>query len=220
MKHLIVGDIHGKVEVVEKALAQEFPVIFVGDILDSFDRPVADHVKCMELIFAAIDSGKARCLYGNHEMSYLYDHMQCSGYNPATAAHVLGDWQHQMAGRFKHFLWFEPNILITHGGLDWSIWDEFKLTVAELPQVLTEWSQNTQSPAYRIGRSRGGMWKAGGIYWCDFDREFTPIPELVQIVGHTRGKTLRTHGENFCIDYNDYNAWSPFYYDLQEVPAH
>jgi len=36
MKTLIVGDIHGKVEIVEAALAQEHPVIFVGDILDSY----------------------------------------------------------------------------------------------------------------------------------------------------------------------------------------
>lgn len=214
MKHLIVGDIHGKVEVVERALDQADPVIFVGDILDSYDRPVADHDKCMRLIFDAIDAGKAQCLYGNHELSYLHDHMQCSGWNAATQAHVTGGYQHSMAARFKHFLWYEPNILITHGGLDKTIWDEFQLSVAELPQTLTEWSRDTHSPAYRIGYRRGGFSPAGGIFWCDFDHEFQPIPELVQIVGHTRGRDLRTNGTNYCIDYNDYNNWKPFYYEL------
>lgn len=228
MKTLIVGDIHGKVAVVEEALAQEHPVVFVGDIADSFDLPVADHIQCFRLIFKAIDEGKATCLYGNHELSYLVGRMRCSGWDPKMAkwmggepsgdgaptdTEFVGGLRHQMATRFDYFQFYEPNILIVHGGLDKTIWDEFKLDLASLPQTLAEWVHDVNSPAYRIGRCRGGPDRVGGLFWCDFDREFTPIPELIQIVGHTRGTTLRQRGGSFCVDYNDYQN-EKFYYDL------
>lgn len=229
MKTLIVGDVHGKVHVVERALAQEHPVTFIGDYLDSFDRTIEDHLKCMELIFAAIDAGKAKALYGNHELSYLIPKMSCSGYNPKMAKYVdaipsgdgapsdtrfEGGLRKQMADRFVSFLFYEPNILLTHGGLDKRIWDQYNLTLTTLPQALAEWSNDVDSPAYWIGRSRGGIKPCGGIFWCDFEREFHPIPGLIQIVGHTRGQKLRTIGtENFCIDYNDY-LHDLFYFDL------
>lgn len=215
MKTLIVGDIHGKVEVVEKALSQEHPVIFVGDIADSFDRSIPDHLECFELIFKAIDAGKATCLYGNHELSYMMPRMRCSGWNPAMQAHMDGGLIHQMAGRFDYFQFYEPNILIVHGGLDKGYWDEYKMTLAELPQLLTEWVHDENSPAYYIGRSRGGPARVGGLFWCDFDREFTEVPELVQIVGHTRGRTLRQRGNSYCVDYQDYKA-DDFYWDLPD----
>jgi ribose 5-phosphate isomerase len=57
------------------------------------------------------------------------------------------------------------------------------------------------------------MNKAGGIVWCDFDDEFSPIDDLKQIVGHTsqwetgRAKQHNSEGyinitdaNNICID--------------------
>lgn len=216
MKTLIVGDLHGKVEVVEKALAQEHPVIFIGDIADSFDRPISDHVKCFELIFKAIDEGKATCLYGNHELSYMVPSMFCSGYTNAMAAHMTGGLKQEMASRFDYFQFYEPNILLTHAGLDKVIWDEYNLDLKSLPQTLAEWVHDVDSPAYWIGRIRGGSHKVGGIFWCDFNNEFTEVPELVQIVGHTRGRELRQIGNSYCIDYNDYKSFTPFYWELPD----
>lgn len=228
MKTLIVGDIHGKVDVVERALAQEHPVVFVGDIADSFDHTVDEHIQCFRLIFKAIDEGKATCLYGNHELSYLIGKMRCSGWNhkmakwmdgepsgdgAPTHTEFVGGLRHQMATRFDYFQFYEPNILIVHGGLDKRIWDRYNLTLESLPQALAEWCADPNSPAYWIGQSRGGPMPCGGLFWCDFDREFRPVPGLIQIVGHTRGEKLRVKDGNFCVDYNDYTS-DLFYYDL------
>lgn len=215
MKTLIVGDIHGKVDVVERALAQEHPVTFVGDYLDSYDHPVDDHLKCLELVEAAIDSGKATALLGNHELSYLMPKMRCSGWNPKMATHVDQKWGAILREKFLGFLFFEPNILIVHGGLDKRIWDKYNLTLESMPQALAEWLADPDSPAYWIGQSRGGIKPCGGLFWCDFEREFRPIDGLIQIVGHTRGSGLREKFGNFCIDYNDYKH-DLFYYDLPE----
>lgn len=218
MRTIIAGDIHGKVEVVEMILAQPEPSIFVGDIADSFDRPTAAHILCFDLIFKAIDEGKSQCLYGNHELSYLMARMRCSGWNASMAAHVNGGLRHEMGNRFTSFLLYEPNILITHAGLDKTIWDEFHLSLDNLAQTLAEWTVDESSPAYRIGRSRGGSDRVGGIFWCDFHREHTPIPELIQVVGHTRGRGLRVNGTTTCVDFFDYNAQACdlFYMELPD----
>lgn len=213
MKTLIVGDIHGKVATVERALAQESPVIFIGDYLDSYDRTIEDHLKCLELIEAAIDSGKATALLGNHELSYLMSRMRCSGWSWQMATHIGTKWGAILREKFVAFLFYEPNILITHGGLDKRIWDKYNLSLDNVAQALVEWSNDPDSPAYWIGQSRGGPKPCGGIFWCDFEREFLPVPGLIQIVGHTRGQQLRELHGNFCIDYNDYLN-DLFYYDL------
>jgi hypothetical protein len=213
MKTLFVGDVHGKVEIVEDALAQEHPVIFVGDILDSYDRTIDNHLKCLELIFKAIDDGKAQCLFGNHELSYMYEHMRCSGYKPVTQMHMDGGVREDMWKRFKHFIFIKPNLLITHAGLTKQLWDKHHLSLESLEETLLRWSQNIHSPAYNIGAARGGWEIAGGIFWCDWNEEFIPIPGLNQIVGHTRGKTLRQVENSFCIDYNDFKK-EFFYYDV------
>jgi len=65
-KYVFVGDLHGKVEEVERALAMDGTTIFVGDYLDSFDRSIGDQRKTLELVMDGVASGKAKALLGNH----------------------------------------------------------------------------------------------------------------------------------------------------------
>jgi hypothetical protein len=43
-----------------------------------------------------------------------------------------------------------------------------------------------------IGKCRGGDDNVGGMVWLDFNLEFKSLPIVPQIVGHTRGKEVRT----------------------------
>lgn len=212
-KTLIVGDLHGKSDIVKRSLDQECPVIFLGDIFDSFDKPKTEHFLCMDLILEAIDKGKAQCLYGNHELSYLIPKMICSGWNAPTAAKVLGGYGEAMRKHFKHYLFFKPNLLITHAGLDQTYWNYYGLNLDNLEDTLANWVTDENSPAYNIGRFRGGHDPVGGIFWCDFTHEHTPIEGLTQIFGHTAGKTLRRKDESYCIDYLDHSS-VPFYWEI------
>jgi Calcineurin-like phosphoesterase len=214
MKTLFVGDIHGKVEVVERALAQEHPVIFVGDIADSFERPTTDHLKCFELIFKAIDEDKAACLYGNHELSYLMPEHRCSGWTAAMQAHMTGGLGQEINKRFKPFIFIKPNVLVTHAGLTRIIWRDFNLTLETLSETLTKWFEDINSPVHWIGQSRGGSKFVGGIFWCDFLRDFREIPDLIQIFGHTRILDLGRIGNSYCIDYNDKIRDKDFYLEV------
>ena len=72
-KTIVVGDIHGHVDSVEKALAFDGNVVFVGDYLDSFSQSVDNQILCLKMVLDAIEEEPDRVvgLIGNHEMSYL-----------------------------------------------------------------------------------------------------------------------------------------------------
>jgi hypothetical protein len=57
---------------------------------------------------------------------------------------------------------------------------------------------------WSVGMARGGFTPVGGLLWCDWSREFQPVPGLNQVMGHTPARTFRTirgmTSENWCID--------------------
>jgi len=116
MKYIFVGDIHGKVELVERALEQDGHKIFMGDFQDSFDRSVKDHEKCYQLGLAAIDAGEADILIGNHELSYLIPKHYCSGHQQ-DRKEMFDQFKDQINAKFKSFILLPDNFLITHAGL-------------------------------------------------------------------------------------------------------
>ena len=199
MKYVFVGDIHGKVECVEAALAKEGKKIFVGDFIDSFTRSVKDHKKCYDLVFDAIDRGEAESILGNHELSYIFSRHRCSGWN-SKRDYLMKMYQKIILDKFKPFLLLNESFLVTHAGLTRQLWDRKKLVFKDLENVLINWWENLDSPAHWIGRYRGGPDDFGGIFWCDFNMEFTPIPGLKQVFGHTPVKSIRQIDQSFCID--------------------
>lgn len=205
MKYVIVGDIHGKVHEVQRALEKEGIKIFVGDFIDSFDRSVEDHDKCFELVLDACEKGEAKCIYGNHELSYLKDGHQSSGWKYEHAVLVKQKYQAQIRKHFKSHIFLEPDFLVTHAGLTRQHWLNHNLTLERLPLWLADgWFADRTHPVHHVGAFRGGMSSAGGIFWCDFNHEFVPIPELTQVFGHTRGNGIRRRENSFCIDCLDY----------------
>ena len=199
MKATFIGDIHGQVEIVESALSQPGRKIFVGDLVDSFTRTPADARKCVELVLAAVEAGEAEVIYGNHELSYLFPRHRCSGYNLAT-----DEFMHELRPRitavFKSHIMLAPDFLVTHAGLTKQIWDDQLLDLDVLDRALSDWWLDMYSPVHWIGYSRGGRDQCGGTFWCDFKREFKPVPGLRQVFGHTRGKGIRQVEESYCID--------------------
>ena len=213
MKYVFVGDIHGKVNKVEEALAKEGKKIFVGDFIDSFDRSLEDHKRCYDLVLDAIEKGEAEALFGNHELSYLIPKHRCSGYDKGRKM-LMDHYKERINASFKPYLLLASNFLVSHAGLTKQIWDDEQLNLDVLPRVLEDWWPNTQSPMHNIGRARGGPDRIGGMFWCDFNREFEPINELTQVFGHTRGRGIRAIDSggmnNFCIDCLDWEEGSGF----------
>ncbi len=162
MKTLLVGDLHGQHELVELALEQGMPVIFMGDYMDSFTRSTDDQLITIRAVLQAVEDGKAQALLGNHELSYLEPGMRCSGWKSITEYQM----RHIDVSHLKDFIWAE-GFLLSHAGVSQKLLD----------------SEGTSLDVYlnggeymQIGSSRGGRNAVGGLFWCDWNWEFEPIP--------------------------------------------
>ena len=176
MKTLVIGDLHGRWEIAEAALATEWNVVFMGDYLDSFDRTSLDCLNTLKVVTNAVlaEPERVQALLGNHEMSYLKAKMRCSGYNHKTASGLWPGWNETL----KHFTFVE-GFLLTHAGVS-------KTMLEDTDTTLGEYLYNYEH--FDIGYSRGGDFPVGGLLWCDWYGEFKPIPDVPQIVGHTEAR--------------------------------
>jgi hypothetical protein len=212
-KIVAVGDIHHgpNLEQIEAAIEREQPdrTVFVGDYFDQFyDQPEHAYVTA-KWLKASLEKPHRIHLWGNHDLPYAFpEHCRCPGFTTEkqqAIRSVIGpeDW-------IKFEMWYlEGPWLFTHAGL----------SQAHAPASLIDlrsFMRNETTAAWRalfsrephwiwgIGRARGGDAPCGGLLWCDWAHEFTPVPGLNQVLGHTPGKILRmkrgSKSENWCID--------------------
>jgi hypothetical protein len=183
---IIVGDLHGKVEIAMQVLGlwPHYDAVFIGDYLDSFDRSVNDQVMTLMHVLNAAEEGKAIALWGNHELSYVDIKHRCSGYNGATAAHVI-HLQNRMYKTLVDYTWV-GDFLVTHAGIS-----KVVMRKLGLPDTLEGVDQALETDGWKhnIGGTRGGR-GVGGIFWCDWGEEFQPLESVPQIVGHSSARPI------------------------------
>jgi predicted MPP superfamily phosphohydrolase len=115
---VVVGDLHGKVEIAEYWIKnrEHRSIIFIGDYLDSFDRSIEDQYELLEMVLDAVENQEnVYALMGNHELSYLLpERYQASGYKHTLAAKI----EHLHQKMWKNLkLWLVNNeFLISHAG--------------------------------------------------------------------------------------------------------
>lgn len=181
-----IGDIHGHFDFV-KEIPQLLPDchwVFLGDYVDSFTQSVPSQIATVIEVLIWIKEGRATALLGNHELSYFYDRYRASGYNAATASHLIA-FKTQMQQYMKPFLLID-DVLVTHAGLSDQMYMKVQnMHEGSLEEALTELAEYPESPLYAIGTSRGGFSRESGIFWCDWNREFTPVEEYHQVFGHS-----------------------------------
>jgi len=207
---IVVGDLHGKLDLAKDVLFnfQDDRIVFVGDYLDSFEYPDNHHIDLLELLLDANDDSSLDVvtLMGNHELSYLIPSMRCSGYRQTIQDYIdAKPWMvREMVTKLKTYT-YENGWLITHAGVsaDWlPVNPKLLPTCLDVPPCSHE--------LYQIGRGRGGPFAVGGPFWCDYRKEFKPIPGVKQIFGHTRaaGKygITTVDQENYCVDCLDYHS--------------
>lgn len=205
MKAIIVGDLHGCVEVVNLALAaaekENAELVFLGDYVDSFTRSPEDQISTVVQLLDLVQAGKARALIGNHEMSYFSDSMRCSGYSQKTQF-MMSHLQALVEQYFDTHIWLEERTLLTHAGLTYRL---LKTGDDSLEGIQTGLKYDKW--LYHIGHSRGGSrYPYGGTLWCDWYTDFEDIPGIKQIFGHSRprkGETpqvFRRTEHSVCID--------------------
>ncbi len=175
---LVVGDLHGRHEIVSAVLelTDKYNVVFIGDYLDSFTRSVNDQILTLKLVLDACQASpdKVQALLGNHELSYMDAKYRCSGYSPVTQIHIM-PFLPDMHNHLKKYIWV-GDWLITHAGVSQFVLDYYCMDLQEY----------LDSPhLFDIGQVRDGRHEQGGIFWNDFNWEMVPVPGLKQVVGHT-----------------------------------
>ena len=204
MKYLVIGDTHGKLEYVEELLSEKWlghHKVFVGDYVDSFDRSMEDQIAIVKMLLSAvIERDDVTCLIGNHELSYIKSGMECSG-RRSTTKYIMRNLKTSILRHFKRHLYLDDNLLVTHAGASANCFKD--------REELDECLGNDGVKLYNIGFARGGYSFWGGIFWCDFWREFKEMEGLIQIVGHSahrpegedEGIVLRNNCYNIdCLD--------------------
>lgn len=217
----IIGDVHGRIEVIEAAKKLDGKVMFVGDFLDSFTRSSADQIKCLSTLINYTKQGKWEFVIGNHEVSYMDNRRQCSGYNSLTSTLVMPIIPD--IRKYGQLFWYnkDSQILITHAGLSDTVFvdmlveqDDLETDLADLQYHIdmgntllrAAMDNSMDSIFYSVGGRRGGLSPVGGPLWCDL-YEFEGIPGLTQIFGHTATRSgIWNEDTNWCIDTLDTHA--------------
>jgi hypothetical protein len=196
MKHLIIGDLHGKDCWKDVNVNRYDKVIFVGDYVDHWTLPDRLIYQNLLQIIALKKEHpeEVELLLGNHDVQYMhYPHYLCSGFRPTMQRSLTAAFS-EARDLFK-VAYQQDNYLISHAGVTnrWfkdllelrlvqQIRDESD-TVADLVNKVEQTSHLWI--LHQAGASRGGE-GPGGITWADRKELIADMLDgYHQTVGHT-----------------------------------
>jgi hypothetical protein len=208
---LIIPDLHHRVDQADKIIRYvgADKVICLGDAFDDFDDTPEMVTHTCEWLVDFVNNPNHIFIAGNHEMHYAYANrsFQCSGYEQWKYFIISDMVPRATWDKLKWYHFLDNRWLMSHGGLHkfnvpasiTKFKDDRKTFIKELSGFLDYeiheglWNgdDNKKSWVFGVGHSRGGVQRAGGITWCDFEKEFYPVLGINQVVGHTP----QTHDE-------------------------
>ena len=196
MKHLIIGDQHGK-DIWQKIDINRYDkIVFVGDYVDHWTLPDSAIRLNLENIIKLKRQymEKFELLLGNHDIQYLhYPHYLCSGFRPSMQK-SLSFLFRRNCDIFK-VAYQRGNTIISHAGITNKWFSEFNEVqivkqIQEENDTVADLVNKTERTALRwilhqAGSSRGGE-GPGGITWADRKELIADMLDgYHQIVGHT-----------------------------------
>lgn len=210
MKHLIIPDIHHQWRVVDKIInnlsGQFDKVVFLGDYFDHFlddDSVSANTAKWLD---RNLDNPNYTFMRANHDVAYMFPYnkyLSCSGFTVEKSKAILQNID-ILKFRNKTKLFHRiNNFLLSHAGitrnlmtylarrgeidgetLNYSV-ESVEYHINSVLPTSERWCEDGRiHPLYDVGFTRGGRAEVGGLTWCDLS-EFQPIPNVVNIFGHT-----------------------------------
>ncbi len=195
-RYLFVGDLHGKVDIMQGVLTATYGTdtmpVFMGDYVDSFTASIMEQLIVLDGVLDAVEDGRAIALMGNHELSYICPkNHRASGYSPIMDTHLIS--RHSRMTKLLSIYEFLDDWLVSHAGVSAIALNHYKCSLDEYLE---------SSAIHDIGKTRGGHAPCGGIFWCDWEHEFTPI-ETQQVVGHSATDNGRIrHKNGLSLNFN------------------
>jgi hypothetical protein len=207
-------------------------VVFLGDYFDDFDDTPEIAANSAEWLKQSLHKKNRIHLWGTHDIWYAFPDNQfviASGNTEKKAdviSHILTEKDWNLVKPY----YYEQDFLMTHAGVHpWLISqyvtkhkktfekyivnNNLSLSTQEIidlivqpatEKALKDVSNNISNHWFEAGFARLGMHKIGGITWLDWQKEFQPIPDINQIVGHSElripGQKSTYNSKNYCLD--------------------
>jgi hypothetical protein len=207
-------------------------VVFLGDYFDDFYDTPQDAANSATWLKQSLHIPNRTHLIGTHDIWYRFsnnDFVVASGNTEEKSNsinHILTEKDWNLVIPY----YYEQDFLMTHAGVhpyiigqyalkNKNIFDKYikgnnlQLSTQEIidriikpatEEGLKDVKNNISNSWFEAGFARFGMQKIGGITWLDWRKEFQPIPDLNQIVGHSElriPEQKSTHNsKNYCLD--------------------
>ena len=218
---LVIPDIHNRIEWAEDVIAREGgdcnSIVFTGDYFDHYGDTPQDAYHTALWLQRSLRDPRRTHLLGNHDIGYFACGRQNAtwgGWSEGKHDIIAQIFRKQdFAAMPLHLAAQAGPWLLSHAGF---CGGRHSLLTDTPSRVLLHWAHQarldlqhhmdqirTLPPLIGIGWHRGGDRPVGGLFWCDFDREFVPLPGLHQICGHTpdkvRGHLLMAKGQTRTV---------------------
>lgn len=208
MKTLVVGDIHQKIDQVEKIISDWTDrIIFVGDYFDDFNDTVEDARRTAQWLKQSLQKPNRVHLMGNHDYNYRIrpaGAYYCTGftlekYEAINLELSISDWR--MIKYFHHekddatIYWFSHAGISTH----WFKHPVLGLTTEVIEKKVKEASEAIEGRLFESPQAmclnavdwyRGGKYPRGGLLWSHWTN-CEVFDGVTQIVGHTTRKKIK-----------------------------
>ncbi len=226
MKHIVVGDLHGKNCWKQIDVSAYDRVVFLGDYVDHWTHTNTEILSNLEEIIAFKRQypDKVILLLGNHDVQYLYfPYFRCTGFRPLMQPD-LTDLFHRNRELFQ-VAYQQGNHLFTHAGVTNDWYDDLlsllatsrlKISTDRIADLLNKVDQTaSRSILHTVGEERGGIGN-GGITWAD-KKETTAdmLTGYHQVVGHTPVPHVETIGnKDSSVTYVDVLQTTTYFYEI------
>ena len=217
-KRLILGDMHGLIDVYQKIYKKENPddVICLGDYVDSFDVDVKYqeyNMKCLEEMKNNHNKGEFIILLGNHDFHYLYGYPQYERYSGFS--YTTFQWAHkyftELVDNKTIQLIYKDDVnktLYSHAGITNTWLNDWTIHIDELNDILFRnrfnevqilcFSHEQPYNSYGDNVHQSCIWVRENSLMSDMYKDKNGLIWR-QIVGHTPGYNIRTLNDNLII---------------------
>lgn len=226
MKHVIIGDLHGRDAWREINIKHFDKVVFLGDYVDSFDLSDFAILENLKRVISLKKRypGKVVLLLGNHDVQYMhFPRHQCSGFRPSMQADLT-----RLFNKYRSLFqmaYQQDKYIFTHAGITNAWYNEFlRLPILEqarepgdtIADLINKVEESTQRYLlYATSIYRGG-YSNGGFLWADVkETSVDMLNGYHQVVGHTQVDKVQTIAfTNRSVTYIDVLASQNCFYEL------
>jgi predicted phosphodiesterase len=197
MKHVVIGDLHGRNVWKEVDFAQYQKAVFLGDYVDSFTRTDAEILQNLKEIISLKKTypEKIVLLWGNHDVQYLhYPKYFCPGFRPSMQRELT--FLFRTNRHLFRMAYQSRNTIFTHAGITNIWWRSFIKSIAASKAMTVRSSianllnavelSEYRDILYTTSPYRTGQNENGGPLWADYMETFhDALNGYHQFVGHS-----------------------------------